>query len=375
MVTIAVNTRFVTESMEGMGIHTYEILRRLMELRDDIRWHILTDQRNPVPPSLTNAKVHRSILPARHPILFKYWYDLYVPNVLRRCKANIFWSPDNFCSTRTEVPQLLTIHDLAYLHYPDYIPNHILKYYKKNMPRFAQRAEHIVTVSQASADDIVEAYGIAADKITVSYNAGRTISTTVDLKQVDHWKEKYTIGQPYFAYVGSLHPRKNILNLVKGFERFKKENNPFKLVIAGRDAWLSEEVFRYIDQSAVSDDIILERRYIEEDEVAMITAGAHAFCYVSQFEGFGLSILESMQLGTPVITSSVSSMPEVGGDAAQYADPSDPESIAQAMHALAHDDELRDKLIIRGLAQSKKFNWDKCAEIYANVLEDMLIGI
>ncbi|MFT5384514.1 MAG: glycosyltransferase involved in cell wall biosynthesis, partial [Saprospiraceae bacterium] len=175
-------------------------------------------------------------------------------------------------------------------------------------------------------------------------------------------RKKYTNDQEYFFYIGSIHPRKNIRRLILAFDYFKKESkSPMKLLLGGRFAWQAGDTQIAFDNAKYKSDILL-LGYLEEEELSQILAAAKALVYVSLFEGFGLPILEAMHCDTPVITSNVSSMPEVAGDAALLIDPNSIDAIAKAMERI-QDKELAQSLIEAGKKQREKFNWDRSAKI------------
>ena len=238
------------------------------------------------------------------------------------------------------------------------------------MPRFLKRTNRIVTVSEFTKQDVVQHYKIDASKIDVCYNGCREEFKPINLEERKEILMKNTEGVPYFLYVGAVHPRKNVHRLIEAFDAFKKQNNtPFKLLICGRFAWQTGEVKAAFDKADYQKDIIFTG-YVSDEEVVRLTAAAHAFIYVSNFEGFGLPILEAMQCDVPVITSNTSSMPEVAGDAAILVNPESVEEITNALSQLAFNENLRQHLIEKGRIQRLKFSWDKTATIiYDNILK------
>ena len=238
------------------------------------------------------------------------------------------------------------------------------------MPRFLKRANRIVTVSEFTKQDIINYYKIAASKIAVCYNGCREEFKPISLNEKERILSENTEGSPYFLYVGAVHPRKNVHRLIEAFDAFKRQNNtPFKLLICGRFAWQTGEVKAAFDKANYQKDIIFTG-YVSDEEVVRLTAAAHAFVYVSNFEGFGIPILEAMQCDVPVITSNTSSMPKVAGDAALLVNPESVEEITNALIQLAFDKNLRQYLIEKGRIQRTKFSWEKTATIiYDNILK------
>jgi len=182
-------------------------------------------------------------------------------------------------------------------------------------------------------------------------------------------RKKITNGAPYFLYIGALHPRKNLERLVRAFGEFRKKNNSkTKLVIAGGNYWKYEGLKKAIENVSDKNEIIFTGR-LQEGELHQVMGGALALAYVPYFEGFGIPIVEAMACDVPVLTSDVTAMPEVGGDAVLYVDPLSEEKISAALALLDQDDELRKNLVAKAKSQREKFSWDKTANALWNSIE------
>ena len=300
---------------------------------------------------------------ARHPVLFTLWFDWTLPYVLRKYKIDVFLSPDGYCSLRTPVPTCLVIHDLAFEHYPEHFKLSHKYYWKFFQPRFAHKAKRIVTVSEFSKQDIIGHYGINAAKIDVACNGAHDAYRPLRWDEKEAVKKKYADGCEYFVFAGALHPRKNIVNLLKAFVAFKKkQRSDMKLVIVGRLAWKYDEVLEMKENMPYKDDVKWVG-YMNVDELSQVTGGAYAMVYPSYFEGFGIPILEALKCDVPAIVSHTSSMPEVVGDAGLLVDPNNVDDIAAKMEQLYKDEALRAKLIAAAPAQVIKFTWEKAADV------------
>jgi glycosyltransferase involved in cell wall biosynthesis len=359
---IAVNTRFLLKNkLEGIGWYTYEVLQRLVENHPEDEFIFFFDR-----PYHTDFIFGKNVTPvvlfpqARHPLLFIGWFEWSVARALKRYKADVFFSPDNFLCLNTPVPTVLVIHDLAYKHFKDHDKWANRLYYRFFMPRFFKKAAHVLTVSQAVASDLS-----ASDKseATVAYNGCRKEFTPLSMEAQNAIKRQYTEGGDYFLFVGAVHPRKNVHRLIAAFDAFKTHKiSSLKLVICGRFAWQTGLVKAAFDKAVHKKDIVFTG-YIPNADVPKLTASAFAVVYTSLFEGFGLPILEAMNCDVPVITSNVSSMPEVAGDAALLVNPESVSEITKAMQFLVENPELRFELIDKGRIQREKFSWDKTADI------------
>lgn len=361
---IGVNARVLTsENMEGVARYIYETTKCMAIAHPNDRFILFFD-RNVKAPFDFPANVSKVIIPvqARDPILWYIWFELLLPIYLRWYNIDVFYSGDGSLSLRTNVPTLLVTHDLAYLHYPDHISKRYLSYNKKYVPKFHETAVSIITVSHYVKNDVVNKFGIEPSKIHVAYNAVDKLDQKSVSSETD---DKTHIDHPYFIYVGSLHPRKNIIRLIDGFLRFKSlTDNDYKLVIAGRLAWKSQDIKQKLSSSP---DVIYLGMVSEQMKNELICK-AEALVYISVFEGFGIPIIEAMRLGVPVITSSVTSMPEVAGDAALLVDPFDINSIANAMKTLSNDKDLKEGLIKKGNEHYQYFSWEKSGDIIFNEL-------
>lgn len=362
---VAVNTRFLLpDYLEGYGYFIQETFSRITANHPEHEFIFIFDR--PYEQQFVFDKNVTPVVagpPARHPLLWKWWYDIKVPAVLRKYKADVFVSCDGFCSLRTRVPQCLVVHDLAFLHYPDFISRSHFSFYKRYTPAFLNKAASVATVSDFSKNDILHEYDVEPGKINVVYSAAKPLFVPLTVEERQRVKEKHTGGKEYFLYTGSIHPRKNLMNLLKAFSVFKKKQKTgMKLVLAGRLAWKYESFSKDLETYKYREDVVLTG-YLPEAELARLTASAYAMVYPSFFEGFGVPVLEAMQCQVPVITSAESAMQEVAGQAALYTDPADYTDIAEKMILLYKDETLRSRLCATGLERATAFNWDRTANL------------
>jgi glycosyltransferase involved in cell wall biosynthesis len=366
---IGINTRFlIQDNLEGVGWYTHEICKRIVRNHPEIEFFFFFDR--PYSEKFIFAENVTPVVlgpPARHPFLWYVWFEHSIKNALEEHKIDVFFSPDGFLSLSTSVPTMITCHDLAYLHYPKQIPFLIRKYFIAYLPKFHHKAAFITAVSNATKQDIIKHYKIKEEKILVAHNACRDHFKPINKDRIDLVRNKLTGGAPYFVYLGSINPRKNIPNLIRAFEELKsEESTETKLVILGKKGWNNQEFEKVLKKSKYKEDIIIKEEV--GSEVFNIVGAATCMVYISYFEGFGIPILEAMTSGVPVICSNVSSMPEVAGDAALLINPKKIKSIKRAMKKICFDEDLRKELIAKGLVQSKKFNWDRSADAIGKAL-------
>lgn len=368
---IAVNTRvMLKDRMEGVARYTYEITRRLVLDHPEDEFYFFFD-RDYDDEFLFAENVTGVILnpQARHPALWITWFEISIPKALEKYKIDVFFSPDGYLSLRTDVPTLLTSHDLAYLHYPKHIPFLVRKYYENYFPKFHKRANHIMAVSKFTKEDIMTQYGIAAEKITVSYNSVADNFKPIDSVHKVDVRLAYTDGKPYLIYLGSIHPRKNIVRLIHAFDEFCKTNESHDLIILGRWAWNNDVI-----AATISNSDNLERIKLIDDmkgDISEVLAAADALVYISLFEGFGLPLIEAMSCEVPVITSDRGALKEVAHDAALLVDPENVPQIAEAMESIVNDDKLRIDLIEKGKKRVQDFSWDESAKLVYQQLKNI----
>ena len=364
MSTIAINTRFLLPNkLEGIGWFSYEVLKRWVEWHPEHEFIFIFDRAYDEQFVFSsNVKPIVASPQARHPVLFYLWFEWTLPAIFKKHKVDAFMSPDGFMSLSADIPTLLVIHDIAWKHFPTQVPWSHRKHYEYYMPRFAKKAAHIATVSEYSKNDIVNHLQVMPEKIDVVYDGANESFVPLSLDERVKIEDKYSNGCPYFLYVGSIHPRKNVLRLLQAFELFKsKADTNMKLLLAGRIAWQSGDVAEQLAKMNYRNDVVF-LGYTDAVELPKITAAAFALTYVSLFEGFGIPILEAMYCDVPSISSNSSSMPEVAGDAGLLADPYSVDSITEQMLRLWNEKGLREQLIDRGKIQRLKFSWDLTAE-------------
>jgi glycosyltransferase involved in cell wall biosynthesis len=361
---IAINTRFLLQGkLEGIGWFTYETVKRMVLAHPEHQFIFIFDR--PYSEQFVFAKNVRAIVvppPARHPILWYWWFEVSIPKVLKRNKVDVFLSPDGFASLTTKVPQVLVIHDLAFKHNRKYISKLYAWYCNYFTPRFAKKVQAVVGVSQYTVQDVKQAYGIPDEKLHLVYNSANDVYRPFSYEERTATKARLSGGEDYFIYAGSLHPRKNLVNLLKAFEIFKRSTkSTMKLILVGRLAWKTDAIVAALRTHPNAADIV-RIEYLEAAELCQAIGAAYALTYVSEFEGFGIPILEALRCNVPVITSSTSSMPEVGGDAALYANPYDAIDIADQLVKIYTDENCRNMLRKAAPLQAAKFDWQVSAD-------------
>jgi glycosyltransferase involved in cell wall biosynthesis len=398
---IAVNTRLLLKGkLEGIGWFAYESLRRITKSHPEHQFLFLFDRpfsdefvfSNNVLPFVINP-------PTRHPLLWYWWLEISLPNFLHKHSPDLFLSPDGFFPLSyhssigsKQCKYLPVIHDINFEHYPKEIPFLARQYFLNYFPKFAKKASRIATVSEYSKQDIVKHYTVLPEKIDVVYDGANEVykprSPLLSPPQGEKiarpkalpWGEDSRLpdgqvgGVAYFLFVGALSPRKNVARLLQAFEGFKKITlSNVKLVIVGEKMFMTSDMESVFEKMQFKQDVIFTGR-LGVNDLSTVMAAALALVFVPYFEGFGIPILEAMYCDVPVITSNVTSMPEVAGNAGLLVDPFSIGSITEGMLKIYKDEELRNRLIKNGRIQREKFSWDKTAEKLWASIEKTISG-
>ena len=370
---IAINTRFLLPGrLEGLGRYTYEVARRLVEAHPEHEFLLFFD-RSYDRRFIFGKNVQAIVLtpPARHPLLWYLWFEHSVSRALKKYKPDVFFSPDGYLSLNAPTPTVMVVHDLAHEHFPEAVPFLVRRFYQHYVPRYCRRAERLLAVSGYTRADIQKQYGIEASKITVCGNGCRDGFRPLSAEEKQQAQRQYAEGQPYFLYVGAIHPRKNTHRLIEAFSRFKRRTDAaVKLLIAGRFAWQAGPVKEAFEASAFQEDIQF-LGFVPDEDLPRLMGGAFCFVYPSLFEGFGLPLLEAMHCDVPLISSRSSSLPEVAGEAALLVDPLNIEELTGALLRVYEEEGLRCRLVEAGREQRRKFSWERTAE----VVYKSLIGV
>lgn len=371
---IAINTRFLLKNkLEGFGWFTHEVVSRMVKNNPQHEFIFFFDRAfddkfiyaNNVTPVVLNP-------PARHPILFKIWFNWSVKRALKKYKADVFFSPDGYMSLTSNAKQVGVIHDLNFEHYPQDLPKSARKYLLKYFPLFAQKANKIITVSEYSKQDIIDTYKVNPNKISVAYNGIGDFFIPIKNSKKEDVKRKFTSNKDYFLFVGALHPRKNIINLFKAFDLYKTQtNSENKLLVVGEKYWWNDEIKTVFESLKNQKDIVFTG-HVQSDELNEIYGAGLALVFPSYFEGFGIPLVEAMKCELPIVSSNATCLPEIAGDAAIYFDPFSVEDIANSLTKISQDEALRTKLIENGKQRSNLFSWDKTASICWEAIEEVV---
>ncbi len=373
---IVINTRLlIKDKLDGIGWFTYETLKRLTELHPEYSFIFLFDR-----PFSETFVFSKNVSPivlkprARHPILWYIWFEYSVKRFLKKTKPDLFISPDGYLCLGTKVKSVAVIHDINFFRRPKDLPVLTRIYYNYFFPRFAKKSYRIVTVSEFSKSDIIDAYGIDPGRIDVVYNGSNSIYKPLEEPVQLKTRKLFSQGKSYFLFIGSMHPRKNIPGLIRAFELFKLETNTdFKLLVVGSKFFLTKEIDDLYSKSKFKEDIVFTGR-LDPETLHHVLGSAFALTFVPFYEGFGIPVLEAFHCDVPVICSNITSLPEVAGDAALLVSPENIDEICRAMVVLSGNSGIRASLIEKARIRRERFGWDKTSKLFSDSIEKCLIN-
>ncbi len=356
----------------GTEAYSLHLIRAIIETECDHRFRLYTPTN--LQPPISDFRILNPELEVRVIPFPRLWTHLRLAWEVSRRPPDVLFVPAHVMPLFCPVPTVVTVHDLGYLHYPEAHRPFDRRYLAWTTRRHARRAARVIADSQATRADLIRHYRAEPDRIVVVYpGRDESLARVDDPATVAAVKARYGVDGDYLLYLGTLQPRKNLIRLVEAFARLQSVADRLRLVLAGKKGWLYEGLFARVEALGLRDRVLFPG-YVADDDKAALLSGATALVYPSLYEGFGLPVLEAMACGTPVLTSNVSSLPEVAGDAALLVDPLDTEAIAQGMARLIADAGLRRSLVEKGYTQIRKFSWTNAARQVLQVLESTPSG-
>lgn len=350
---LALDLRILDDrNISGIGRYAFEIARRLVQYKTE-DYYLIGEFEDPFldahkrkridlghsEPNKTNKLLALNGYIERYDLVFSPYYPI----------------PE-----KRTFKGILTIHDLIPLRFPDmFTDSRVNNFFNKDIRKCVQSIDHIIVDSDSTKKDVIDFYSVDENKISVVYLAS-------SLPQVSHYNtsliyEKFKLHNPYILSVCTLEPRKNLIRVLKAFEIIQdRYGQELRLVLVGGLGWKYKELLKEIEHHKYKNNILLTG-YVSDEELAYLYSKAFMMVYPSLYEGFGLPVLEAMAYGVPVVTSNISSLPEVGGDAVIYCEPYQVESIAHAMEMIIANPSLKKELSENGKKRSKLFSWEKAA--------------
>lgn len=376
MLKIAIDATSVRLKPSGIGVYVTNLINALARLQQSENFNLSVAYH----PSLKNWLLGRLSVPQQLqtfpspslvpiPVTIVHLLAKF-PNPILPYFEKSFGTPDivsgtdHFVYPCRQSLNAMTLHDLTFIKYPEYASPIVRKTYINRVKQCLQWTDLIITFSQKTKQDIITSFNFDPAKIIVTPQASRFSlkGFNSDAGEMLQKNTPYNFFRPYFLFVSTLEPRKNVNSLITAFNWLKERSKiEHHLVLIGKLGWNYQPILDAIAQSPWKNSIH-HLNYLSDEQVVLFYQNADVFLYPSYYEGFGLPVLEAMTLGAPVITSNTSSLPEVAGDAALLIDPHDPMQLAEAMLKMISDSQLRQDLILKGKERAKLFSWERTAK-------------
>ena len=367
---VAIDTRKIHDF--GIGTYIRNLLRQLARIDRDNEYVLLCREAD----LGIAAQLGPNFRSVREPSPnYSLREQIHVPWVLRRERPDVYHAPHYILPAAVRCRSVVTIHDCIHLMFPQYLPNKAAyAYARASMWAAARRSDCILTVSEASKKDILHLFNVKPEKIVVVYNAiDEHFSTSPSDEHVARVRERYQLDHKFVLYVGNIKPHKNLVRLIEAFSQLRRTHDDLKLLIIGDEISKLPALRRAVHSHKLHKHVRF-LGYLKDDTLTVLYRLASVFVFPSLYEGFGLPPLEAMASGTPVVTSNVSSLPEVTGDAAVLVDPYDVESIEDGMRRVIDDPVLAATLRRKGLQRAREFSWERTVEktqrVYREVAAD-----
>ena len=370
---ICIDSRIIVNHKTGVGNYTYNLIHSLLEIDQKNDYLIFVnetlDKHHDI-FSLNQKNLEIKVLNVA-PVSLRQQYAL--NKILKQEKIDIYHYPNWDLPLFQNSKSIFTIHDLTYLLHNAYVGFGITKktYTWLNIYFGLKKAKKIIAVSESTKKDIIRKFKIEENKIKVIYES--CDSCFVPVRNIENnYKDKTDElnNQKYFLFVGEMRPHKNLNRIISGFSNFKAKHKDFKLIVVGKNYRNFDDFSTQANSLGLKEDVIFYG-HTGTDELVRLYQNAEALLFISIYEGFGIPILEAMSCGIPVITSSISAMAEIAGNAAITVDPYNVDSISDAMKKIVGNRELRSEYIKKGYIKRKNFNWKTTAEQTLKIYEEV----
>lgn len=366
---VGIDARLVHYRQAGISQYIIRLSRSLAALDGEDPFFLLQHRSHRVPIVEQSNFQRVSLWTPSHHRLEQWTLSMEVS----RLNLDLLHSPDFIPPFHSNVPSVITIHDLAFLLYPHFLTKESARYYGQ-IDQAVQRAKHIIAVSESTKRDTCHLLGVSEAKISVIYEAANPRYRPIEReKALAYIKERFSVPDTFILYVGTVEPKKNLGSLLRAFRRLRDEykQNGVGLVLAGAPGWLSAEVHALVDELNLAHHVQFLNP-VSDDDLAYLYNAAVCLAHPAFYEGFGLTTLEALACGTPAVVSNVASLPEVVGDAALLVEPEDIDGLTVALWRLLTDQDLRDHLRAKGLQRAATFSWQRTAretlDVYRKVV-------
>ncbi len=352
----------------GISVYVTSLLRHLASVESDLRYALLLGDKQ-VSAHAFGLPTVFSRLSTRRPPVRILWEQSVLPLLLRRLGADLLHAPAFVGPLLSPCPQVITIHDLSFLRYPEFFRRGNRLYLRAMTGIACRRAAAVIAVSNFTAAETVNLLNVPAERVHTIYHGIDPRFHPLPDDEVARFRREMALPEQFVLYMGTLEPRKNIVALVRAFARLRDPD--LHLVLAGGKGWLYEEIFAEVERLSL-DARVHFPGYVPAEAQTLWYNAAHTFAYISNYEGFGFPVLEALACGTPTLTAATTSLPEAGGDGALTVPPDDETAISEGLHRLLTDSVLRENLRRRGLAHAAQFSWAETARQTAALYRQVL---
>ena len=351
----------------GIGQYIIHLVEHLAVLNAAHTFTVLHSRKDHSPPRHARAAPHTLWTPSHH-----RWEQLALPLELARLRLDLLHSPDFIPPFHGHFRRVITVHDLNFLYYPQFLTAASRRYYNDQIQRAVEVADHILADSHATRLDLIKLLNVPEDKISVVWLAANPIFSPLPPDRLAAARARLHLPERYLLFTGTLEPRKNVAGLLRAY-RYLLDRNTLcaDLILAGSHGWLFDETRALIEDLRLTERV----RWFESPsapDLAALYNAATLLVLPSHYEGFGLTVLEAMACGTPTIISDRGSLPEIAGGAALMIDPDDTVALASAIERVLADEALRADLRQQGLARAAEFSWERCARETCAVYDRVL---
>ncbi len=345
-------------------------MRRLPNVEPAYRYTAFLSDPNFEPQ--TGLVVQRSRWPTHKPLFRIMWEQTVLPLVLYRRKVDLLHALAFVAPAAISIPFVTTVYDLSFVHFPEAF-RPFKRWYLRTLTRYSsRRASAIIAISESTRRDVIAAFGISPKKVHTVYCGVDSAFKPLPTAQVEAFRAKHGLPERFVFRLGTIEPRKNVEGVIRAYAGWRtRDPTAPPLVIAGGKGWYYQEVFRLVEALGLTQYIHFPD-YVPQADLPLWYNAASLLVYPSRFEGFGLPVLEAMACGTPVVTSNVSSLPEVAGNAAVQVSPTDTHALSQAMETVFTDAGLAQSMREKGLQQAARFSWRKAAVQTARIYRQTL---
>ena len=315
-----------------------------------------------------------SPLPTVNPVARILWEQTGLPASAARRRVQLLHGTVNVIPAAFRGPKIATVHDLSFLRFPEQFPPMKARYLRYAVDLSAQRATHLIAVSEHTRRDVVELLRVPEERISVVYSGASPDFRPLPHSRAEEFRQTHFEGRPLILHVGTLQPRKNVDVLIRSFAHLRQTRDiPHVLALVGARGWMYRELFDLVVDAGVTEHVRFVD-FVPSGDLPLWYNSADLFAYPSAYEGFGLPVLEAMACGIPVVTSATSALTELAGDAAVTVPPGSQEALQLALMRVLEDEQLRADMCRRGLARAAGFTWSRTARETAEVYDRVLAG-